>query len=88
MIINFYRITFCPRCKKAEHILQQLMPEFPQLELNTIELVTHPLKTFQAGIRMIPALECSADILSGVLLKEEQIHKFLECQNNKLQKPA
>ncbi|MDY0212468.1 MAG: thioredoxin family protein [Desulfuromonadaceae bacterium] len=77
MIVNFYRTALCPRCNKAEQILQRLMPEYPQLELGTIEVATRPVETFRAGIRMIPALKCGDEILSGVLLKEEQIREFL-----------
>lgn len=83
MIVNFYRTALCPRCKKAQLILQRLMPEYPKLELNTIEIATRPVETFRAGIRMIPALKCDAEILSGVMLSEERIREFLKCQCDK-----
>lgn len=83
MTVSFYRTALCPRCKKTEQILQRLMPEYPRLELDVIEIATRPVETFRAGIRMIPALKCDSEILSGVMLSEEHIRAFLERQSDK-----
>jgi len=83
MVVNFYHTILCPRCKKAEQTLRRLMPAYPQLELNSIEVTTQPVKTFRAGVRMIPALKCDAEILSGMILSEEHIREFLNRQSSK-----
>jgi|AntRauTorckE6833_2_1112554.scaffolds.fasta_scaffold01919_4 glutaredoxin len=81
MTINLYRTALCPRCKKAERILQRLLPEYPHLDMNIIEVATRPIESFRAGVRMIPAVQCGDEILSGMVLDEPQIRDFIERHN-------
>jgi glutaredoxin len=76
--ITLYRTALCPRCKKVEQTLHQMMPEFPDLDLDIVEVATRPIESFRAGVRMIPALKCEEEILSAVFLDETRIRDFLE----------
>lgn len=42
-----------------------------------MDVISHPKKSWNDGIRMIPALRYEQSIISGVLLKREQIQTFL-----------
>ncbi|MEA3464441.1 MAG: hypothetical protein U9R29_00240 [Thermodesulfobacteriota bacterium] len=42
------------------------------------------MRSWKAGIRMIPALKIGDDILSGILLSEEKIREFIEQHQAKL----
>ncbi len=53
------------------------MEEFPSVEVEKIDVITHPGKAWNDKIRMIPALKTGQDILSGILLSEEQIRNFI-----------
>ena len=48
------------------------------LEIETVEVTTNPLKSWQDGIRMIPALRGGGKTLSGLLLSPEMIRSFIE----------
>lgn len=78
MTITLYRTALCPRCKKAERILQRLLSEYPKLDMNIIEVSMRPIESFRAGVRMIPAIQCEDEILSGIVLDETQIRNFLQ----------
>lgn len=78
MTLTLYRTALCPRCKKAQRILQDLLPQYPSFDLNIVEVATQPIKSFRAGVRMIPALQCEGEILSGIILDEKRICDFLQ----------
>jgi len=78
MTLTLYRTALCPRCKKAQRILQHLLPHYPNFDLNIVEIATQPIKSFRAGVRMIPALRCEEEILSGIILDEKRIGDFLQ----------
>ena len=48
------------------------------LEIETVEVTTNPLKSWQDGIRLIPALRGGGKTLSGLLLSPEMIRSFIE----------
>ncbi|WP_156792324.1 hypothetical protein [Desulfotalea psychrophila] len=56
----------------------QLQREFPQLEIEYIEVTTAPIKTVRAGVFMIPSIQGRSGTLSGIFLPEEKIHAFLK----------
>ncbi len=77
MRITFYRSAICPRCMLVAGELKKLEKEF-NLEVTEVELTKNPLKTWKAGIRMIPALECNGEILTGLYLSAKQLRSFIE----------
>ncbi|MGC9519278.1 MAG: hypothetical protein ACP5FP_06440 [Desulfuromonadaceae bacterium] len=84
MMIMLYRTALCPRCKKAEQTVQRLRSEYPNLKLDIVEIAARPIESFRAGVRMIPALKCGDEILSGVFLNETRIRDFIERHHAKV----
>lgn len=57
--------------------LDKLYREFPQLQVEKIDILTHPRRALAADIRMIPALKAGDRILAGFLLQPAAIRKFV-----------
>lgn len=57
--------------------LKKIQEEHPDLEVKEIDVVANPLKSWQDGIRMIPALIKGKQRLSGVFLSSKLIRDFL-----------
>lgn len=77
MTFTFYHTKLCPRCARVRKHLKTLLGQAYASRCIEIDSMTQPLKTWQAGIRMIPALKSDHVVLSGVLLSKEQIRNFL-----------
>ncbi len=58
--------------------LKKLQPEFPGVTVAEVDIVSHPVKAWKNGIRMIPALVAGEKTLSGVYLDSSRIREFLE----------
>jgi len=66
----------------AARALNHLQTIFPNLEIHPVEITTHPLIAFRAGIRMFPALKINNSILSGVFLTQAKMRDFIATQIN------
>ncbi len=63
--------------------LDKLRPEFPSLEVEEIDIVTHPGTAWDNKIRMIPTLVCGERRLAGIFLSGAQIRSFLnQCRQD------
>ena len=78
MEIDFYGSNLCPRCRKVHRQLNEFKEDYPELQINFIEVINSPLKTISNKILMIPALKTEKQKLSGVFLSKEQLALFLE----------
>ncbi len=78
MQITLYRSFLCPRCYLAKKHLLEIAGQHSNITIKEIDIMTHPLKTWQDGIRLIPALKVKDKILSGVLLNKKQIITFID----------
>ncbi len=58
--------------------LAKLKPDYPDLEVEEIDVVAHPATAWKDNIRMIPALKSDDLVLSGIFLSGERIKKFLK----------
>lgn len=58
--------------------LKKLQPEFPEMTVTEVDIVSHPAVAWKNGIRMIPALVAGKKTLSGVYLSSSRIREFLE----------
>lgn len=76
--ILFYKSAVCPRCLMAGRNLIGLIEMFPCLEIEEVDVVAHPLRAWNDGIRLIPALRSGDKIIAGLLLNGAQIKKFIE----------
>jgi len=63
--------------KSAEIRRSELKMEYPELRIHEIDVVAHPLLTWNQGIRIFPALKADDQILSGVILGQEEIRRFI-----------
>ena len=61
----------------VDRVLAKLIKDFPEIEIERVDVLTHPALTWNDGIRMIPALKNKERVLSGILLHEEEIRRFL-----------
>lgn len=55
-----------------------MLEDQPDIELETIEMAMNAIRSWNAGIRLFPALKIGDDILSGVMLDEEKIREFID----------
>jgi len=58
--------------------LRQLLPDFPDIEINKVDLLTNFGRSRKEGIRLVPALVSGNKKLSGIFLTKKQIRHFLE----------
>jgi len=58
--------------------LKQLLPDFPDIEVNKVELLSNYGRLRKEGIHLVPALVSGDKKLSGMYLTKKQIRRFLE----------
>jgi glutaredoxin-related protein len=75
--ITLYRSSLCPRCALARKFLQQLAAADPSIEIEEIDILASPRRTWRDGIRMIPAVKIGDDIASGLYLSKNDIAGFI-----------
>lgn len=75
--IVFYKSSLCPRCMLVRRELTRLRREYPELEVEEVDVVLNPLRAWRSGIRMIPALRAGGDLLAGIVLAPEEIRRFV-----------
>ena len=75
--ITLYRSAICPRCHMARKHLIGLQKQYGEFFIEEVDIMVNPLRTWQDGIRMIPALKIDDKILSGLYLGREAIEKFI-----------
>ncbi len=78
MKIEYYKSAICPRCAVVTRTLEELEAQHPDLEVERVEILAHPARTLQAGVRRIPALRVGDDLRSWFLPKREEVLAFLE----------
>jgi hypothetical protein len=81
MRITFYKSRLCPRCFLAKKHLLAVRSIHPHLEIEEVELLISPLRTWRDGIKMVPALKVGDSILSGVYLSEKAIRDFIAMES-------
>jgi hypothetical protein len=58
--------------------LTKLQQEFPELEIEKVDILTHPGRTFKDGVRMIPTLKAGDRVLTGIFLSPSEIRDFVK----------
>ena len=54
--ITYYKSVFCPRCLFTDRRLSELRTAQPEVEIETIEILTHAARALHDGVWMIPAI--------------------------------
>ena len=76
--VTFYHSVICPRCQAAGLFLSRLLRDFPDVELEKVEYLTHLGVARRAGVRTIPTLVSGERRLAGVVLGPRRMRRFLE----------
>ena len=50
----------------------------PDVRLERVDVVTHPITALREGVRMIPAIKEGDRLISGVMFGEQAIRDFLQ----------
>ncbi len=61
----------------AKKALDELLQNVDNVDLETVEITTNPLRSLKDGIKFIPTLKCGEEQLSGIFLNREKIETFL-----------
>lgn len=77
MKITFYISSLCPRCRQAEKHLKTLLSDFPEIEIERVEVTRAPLRMLRDKVFFIPTLRSETETLSGISLSKEQLLNFL-----------
>tara|TARA_B100000470_G_C19461681_1_gene246129 strand:- start:13 stop:270 length:258 start_codon:yes stop_codon:yes gene_type:complete len=76
--VTFYHSVICPRCQVAGLSLKQLLPEFPDVTLEKVELLTNLGRARREGVPTIPTLVAGDRRPQGLYLTKNRIRRFLE----------
>jgi predicted DsbA family dithiol-disulfide isomerase len=77
MKVTLYKTFLCPRCFLAGRALNKLRSEFPDLTIETVEVTREPLRAWQDGVRILPAVNRDGKTISGLLLTTATLRDFL-----------
>jgi hypothetical protein len=77
MLITLYKSALCPRCRLAKKYLAESLESIPGATLEEIDILSSPIKTWSAGVRMIPAIQIDQAVLSSVYLSREDVSAFI-----------
>lgn len=80
MNVILYKSALCPRCYLARRHLLEVIKEYHNVTVDEIDLLSSPQKTWQDGIRMIPAIKIGDEVLSAAYLTRQQIGEFIAQQ--------
>ncbi len=77
MHISLYKSSLCPRCYVTKKYLLELTAQHPEIRVEIIDVATEPRRSWNDGIRMIPALKIDGHILSAIFINRTDIANFI-----------
>ena len=75
--ITIFKSTVCPRCYVARRELKKLQVEFPELEVEEIDVLSHPVESARRGIYFVPALQGGSRTLTMIFPRASIIREFI-----------
>ena len=78
MKIKYYKSVVCPRCIPVSAALSEWKKRHAEVEVEVVEVLFHPAKAYEAGVRRIPSLEVDGELKSWFLPSKEEVRSFLE----------
>lgn len=75
--VEYYKSIVCPRCWPVSYELGKMSKEFPEMEIEYIEVFTQRDRTEKAGIGAIPTLIVNGKYFSSFMPKREDVRKFI-----------
>lgn len=82
MHITLYKSILCPRCHLARKYLLDIAACDPAIEVDEVDILTAPRQSWNAGIRLIPALKINDHILSAMFVNKTAIADFIARHKN------
>lgn len=76
--VTFYHSAICPRCFVARRFVNQLLGEYPEIEIESVEFLTSRRRAKNDSVALIPALVCGEKQLSGFYLTKRRIQEFFD----------
>ena len=76
--VKFYHSAICPRCRMASLSIQALLPDYPEIEVESIEYLTNLRRAREDGVRTIPALVDEVGGLKGFYLTRSTIRAYFD----------
>lgn len=76
--LEFFTMPGCPNCAKVKKVLEKIKKDFPDLEVETIDLTVQPEMAQKYNIMGCPALAVNGrvEFIGGV--KEEKLRRLLK----------
>lgn len=82
MHISLYKSSFCPRCYVAQKYLLKITAQHPEITVEIIDVAAAPRRSWNDGIRMVPALKIDNHILSALFISKDNICDFINQHKN------
>ena len=54
--IVYYKSLLCPRCIPTSKMLKAFRQRYPQVEIEEVEIIAHPSRAREAGVRQVPTI--------------------------------
>jgi hypothetical protein len=67
----------CPRCHLAGKYLLEITSHNPEIQVEEVDILAAPRRSWNDGIRMIPALKIDNHILSALFMSRTNIADFI-----------
>ncbi len=67
----------CSHCDQAKRVIEKVRPDFPDLKVETINLMEHPELAVQYGVMVSPALVINEKVVFVGGVKEDQLRNHL-----------
>lgn len=77
MRIEFFKSALCPRCRLAAYALKKIKKEYPDIEIESIEMICNLDRFRQARVRSIPTIIINDNKLTGLFLTPAKIRNFI-----------
>lgn len=77
MHITLYKSMLCPRCHLAGKYLLEITSHNPEIQVEEVDILAAPRRSWNDGIRMIPALKIDNHILSALFMSRTNIADFI-----------
>ncbi|WP_028584315.1 thioredoxin family protein [Desulfogranum mediterraneum] len=78
MHIHFFKSFLCPRCRRTERLLREISRDHPEITIQAVDLLSHPLLALRHRVLMIPTLVSEDNRrLSGWLPDRTQLLEFV-----------
>ncbi len=56
MKIVYYKSIICPKCIPTNRLLKQVKKDYPQIEVEEIEIITHMARARQDDVHHVPTI--------------------------------